>query len=483
MKQTTLTLVALLGLLLVAAGLGLFAYFGVHEKDARESKQKAAEQALFPQPAAHNEKPAQPNFTRLTIRAKGDTTVLERGPKGEWEIVSPIRAAADKLTLDALVSQLQTAKIKDVIEQNADPAALERYGLAKPRFSVTAVTTQPGAQPVELVLHGGVENSFDGSIFVRRGDEPKVSSAPGGLRWALEKSTYELRDKQVLAVDEPKVSQLELKTSKRSLLLERTGKKSWRLVQPMAMTADTSTVEAMLASLRNERALAFPEDSPAARGTYGLETPRLEATVTLEGGEKIRLRFSLENADGPGKAYALREEAAGATLAEITPACAVALDKEPLDLRDRSVLAFDKEAVAKVRFRLADGSELVVERAGADGGSTESWQVLSPVAGKARAFKITAILWALGSLRAARFGEERPADWSRYGITSKSRAITLLDASGKELSRLTLGQKTETDTVYVRGNREIVIEADVSRLSELPSSVADLLEGAAADGG
>ncbi|MHB8872528.1 MAG: DUF4340 domain-containing protein [Myxococcaceae bacterium] len=484
------TLALLAGFGVLAGGLGLYAFYGIAEKDKAESARKEAEDHLFAPPAGDKGEDggalAPVVFTRISVTAKGETTVLEKTAGAEWVITSPVNAPADKLTVDGLVSQLQTAKFKDQIDEAPDDAALLKYGLKQPQFTVSAEAYVPNAQgggaddPArrrDVTLLGGIENTFDGSVYLQRKGQKPVYSAEGGVRWSLEKSTYELRSKELVSFDEPKVKALEVKGRLGHYAVARDEKKAWQLTVPLSTAADGASLVWMLGALKSERVLSFPADTPEARVAFGLEAPIWDATFTLESGETVRLRVS----EGAGKTYALREgPGASAALAEVSPAAAALLDKSPAELKDKSVLSFKREEVARISFRLADGRELSVhKRPPPDGGgSNDDWDVVAPQPGPAKKWKLSSILWSLGALRAGAFGEENPKDWAKYGITAKSRQVGLADAEGRELARLTLGSDVEGKPgfIWVRGTRPQVLEADSSRLTELPQSLADVLD-------
>jgi len=496
------SLLTLLGFTVAAAAVGLYAYFGVLKADEAEEQRKEASDKLFSMgtAAARPEDGGagpEPEFTRVTVRAKGDTTVVEKQPDGTWRVTAPVKAAADQYVLDSLVGQLRDGKVDEKIEEKPSDEDLARYGLKEPHWTVEATALvpdpkDPSAPKVTrtLKLEGGVENTFNGSVYLRRDSDPAVYSASGGLRFSLERSAYDLRDKQVLALDEPKVQRIEVQRAGGGFSLERApeGGTAWRLVKPREMDADGQTVINLLGQLKSERANAFLADSPEVRRKDGLESPALDATFTLYGGEKVRIRFSKVSAGGTDQHYALREDLGGAVLAEMNATAMSHLDKSADDLRDKTVLQFKRDEVAELLFTPQGGGAAIrlarALPAGTDAGtpSAESWEVVEPEHGPAKAWKVSSNLWTLSSLQATAFVEESPKSWEKYGITEKSRQVVLLGEGGKPLTTLTVGSevKGKPTSLYVRGTRNVALEMDSARLTDLPQKVDDVLDRPAA---
>lgn len=474
-------LILLASLSIVAAGLGLYAYFGVMKTEERETQRKELAEKIFPGAPAGAKgpdggAPADPIFTSIEIKAKGDATSLEKTESG-WRITAPVSSPADSYAVDQVLGQLRGGKLKAIVEENPADADLVKYGLKEPKFSVTAFASAPNA--TKIALFGGIENPFDGTVYVRREGDKAVHVVDGAVRFALEKSTFDLRDKDVVAVDEPKLQRVDVKARARAYSLERNSDKTWRLVAPKDLPADTSAVTSMLSGLRGAKALAFLPDSARERARLGFDAPSVDATFVLSDGGKIRIRLVAASADGGGNAYALREDGPSSVLAEIPTSPIADLDKNPIDLRDRSVLTFKQDQVAKIVFTPGGSAkEIVVEKIGADGGDSEEWRVAAPEKGPAKRWKISSLLYSLASLKAARVVDDAPGDFAKYGISASSRGVRLLDAAGKELARLEAGKaaKDNAEAVYLRGSRNQVLQMDSTKLSDLPTQVDDVIE-------
>jgi Domain of unknown function (DUF4340) len=477
MSQTRSTLLTLAALTVAAAGVGLYAWRGVYTTDQAEAEARAQRLALLSarpsgaQKTSSDAGTAPLEFARLTVTLEDQVTVLEKDADGTWNLVEPVSARADQAVVTGLLSQLRAARFKSVIDEHPDQAALKTFGLDRPRFSVQALVAGE-SEARTLKLEGGLENTFDGSSFVRRDGQDPVYSAEGALRYALAKTTFDLRDKQVLALEEAQLKRLAVKAQGGGWTLERDDRGRWALTRPFADLAEPSQVSSLLSACNGERAQAFPAD---AKGLMPLFAhPAVEALASLKDGTTVHLALARPPGDAGDRWYALREDADGRVVAEVGPS-ADHFERPAAELKDRSVMRFEREAVGRIALHSAAGEVLLVREASDAGADT--WEVAAPRAGKARSFKVTAILWTMQGLKANPWGEEHPRDWGRYGVDARSRWLSLQDASGTELARLTLGKPGPAPgTVYVRGTQPQVARVESARLDELPFAVADVLD-------
>src|SRR5215472_15006274 len=105
-------------LLVLAAGLGSYAYFVVSKKDvtadstAKHPKLVTADSAKVTELEIHS--------------AAGDTTTLKKSGT-TWQITSPVQADADTPTVDSLVSSLTSLESQRTVDDH--PASLAPFGL------------------------------------------------------------------------------------------------------------------------------------------------------------------------------------------------------------------------------------------------------------------------------------------------------------------------------------------------------------------
>ena len=130
---------------------------------------------------------------------KGEVSTLKKD-NGSWQLVAPVAAKADETEASAIANALGQVEIVRVIDEN--PADLKDYGLAAPRIAIDFKAA--GDKDYRRLLIG--EKSPTGAdLFAKRNDEKKVFLIPAAQESTLNRSTFDLRDKTVLAFERDKV--------------------------------------------------------------------------------------------------------------------------------------------------------------------------------------------------------------------------------------------------------------------------------------
>ncbi|QRK05152.1 DUF4340 domain-containing protein [Archangium violaceum] len=490
MNASQKNLVTLLAATVVAGGLGLYAYFGVMKPEEEEVQRKQAEATLFPvnAPEAGGTDGGAPpalRFTWVSVELPHSKTEMEL-QEGVWRVTSPVSALAEKTQVDNLIGELAAAKFKATIEENPTDADLERYGLKPPRATVTARAYVPDAQgggkddpsrQHSVTFYLGIENRFDGTAYLRREGDPRVYSAGGALRFALQKTTAEWRDRQVFPLEESSLLRIEVKASRNAFTLERaTTDKPWQLTQPLALRAAPQRVARMVSDLRFRRILSFPRpEEGEEKARKAMEQPLVDATFVPKIGTPLRLRLAEVPLAGAKQTFAMTEWGSEVMLGVVDRGTINDLDVPPLDFKDKKVLAVQARDVRGLIVHPAAGGETLTLVKVPD---TQRWEVEAPLHGLAREFKVASLLNSLEKLEAAAITEANPKNWARYGISDTSRGVSLMDGGGQLIARLRIGNpvKGNPQRVWARGSSEDVLELDKSALDALPLTLTDLLD-------
>ncbi|HVP59700.1 MAG TPA: DUF4340 domain-containing protein [Myxococcaceae bacterium] len=473
MSARSKNLWTLLGAAVVAAALGLYAYFGVMRQDEREQEKKLAAERLV-QPVSRPDGGTElVRYDRLLVKANGDTTELGRLPDQSWVINRPLKAAATVRTAEDIIGTLQYSRVKGTVEEHPSPEDLKRFGLAPPAVEVTA--SADGVPP--LTLRIGAANPFNDTVYVQREGDPKVYAMDRVARTSLEQGTFDLRDKEVVGVRDLGVTRIDVHGRKHSWTVARAPGQPYGFSRPAAEPADTAAISAWLSELHGFKATHFIDDSPAERKRTGVEKPEVEAVFERGTTETVHVRVAGGKTDS-GPAYVLREDQFGVTLAEVPRGAIATLDKSPAELRERNVVRVKPEDVARIRLSSGDGA-LVLERERPVDGGPESWHLRSPREALADGFKVSSLLYALTSLRAEATDEKLPTDPGKTGLGPGARTVTLEGSTGNALAKLVVGGTSSKPAgTFVRDDRGQVVIVPQDRIKALPRRAEDLLPAA-----
>ncbi len=460
----------------LALGLGAYAWRFVFKADEAAAVKQAHDNRLI-SPFRLDEQRADGGwppfrYVALTVTVGQVRTTLERRAEGWW-LTSPVVAPASKTAIESVVSHLEDTKLVATLEEAPDAATLAKYGLDGPAFSVVA-TAEIGRETRTVRLFGGVENSFDGTVYVRRGDDPTVYSTPGEVRAALARTPDDLRERRVFTVREVDVVRITTRTPDGGSVIERDAQGVWTIAAPFRAPADLQAVVERIGTAGSEKARAFPSDGVEVRRALGFDAPAVDTTLDLADETTVRLRVCRVSTDGGDTWFGLREDEDGAQLAALGPGIA-AYGQDAAELVDRKPLRFDAAAVMRVVLRVGTGPELVLER---ETSAPAEWRVVVPRRAKAKGSVVVGALNKLASLRALKLGEAHPADWGRFGLVSPSRSVSLFGAGGQSLGQLTLGAPVadQPGLFYLRGRLDQVLLADGNDFKGVPFTLAELLD-------
>src|SRR5690606_8129971 len=252
-------------LLLLAVALGLGAYIYFVEMKREPSDAEPPKDRVFAGLDAGT-------INALTLRAtSGDVTTVEREGAG-WRITAPIQARADGAEVSSLTSNLESLDVSRAVDEA--PADLATFGLAEPRMSV-AFTTENATQTLLL----GDRTATGGDIYAKLDGQSRVFLIPSWLETSLDRTTFQLRDKAIVAVDRAQVDSISIIGAPGTIELAKEGDR-WSLEQPISARADSSAVDTLLTRLTTGQLQAVVAEEPATLDVYGLEPAR--TTVTLK---------------------------------------------------------------------------------------------------------------------------------------------------------------------------------------------------------
>ena len=251
------------------------------------------------------------------------------------------------------------------------------------------------------------------------------------------------------------VKSVALTTPQQTLTLEHrgTGDDGWRLITPLAVLAEGTTVESMVKAAVDLRTTgrvggAGPDDdgthpaaTPADLSLFGLAPPRYTLTLTDPNGQSQTLLVGKKNAFD-GSLYVKRADQTEVAL--VPSAFAYQLDQDLYKLRDKRPFTFDNNAVKTLEVTPRHGTAYRIERRGAD-----AFALTAPLQAAADEAFVSVLLTSLTSMRASHFVAEDASkvDLGHYGLADPTVRATLTLQDGTQVA-LSLGDIAVAGTTH-----------------------------------
>lgn len=434
-------------LVVILVLLGVYFYF--YEVKTGREKAKAKEEAkkivVF--------KPE--HVEELVLKTEEKLILLHR-EEDQWMIKEPVVAKGDNDSIGAALITLAKAETERTV--NEKPENLQVYGLDKPSMEI--IIKEKNHPPLDTIFLGS-KNPTEYYVYMKMAKSSAVMLTSSGLKDQLDKDVYHYRDKTLLDIDVEDVNRLSIKYKGMKADLEKDIEGDWRIIGPIQATADGGIIRRLMYSLKNSRINAFVDESPNGLKKYGLDSPDME--VFFSGKNKSLLKSLL---------IGIRAETDGDFYAKWKNAVTVFLIPEDFskdypntlfDLRDKTVLDFEKEEVVRIELKYPDEEMVVVSD------EENQWNMIKPLKVKADEFAVSDLLWALLDIQADGFVNGSTEDIESYGLKKPYVEANVWEKGKKNPIQLFIGKKTEGEKHYYAGTN---LEKAVYKLS--PEVLKDL---------
>jgi len=389
----------------------------------------------------------QNEVTAFSIR-RGDRVISASKREGRWQMTQPVEDRGDEKEITSLLGNITRARIERTLEVKEEN--LGDFGLQDPAIVLT-VHLEEKDKPFTLEVGSTTPTLF--SVYARRPGEDTILLAPSTVKTSLEKKSFTFRSKVPLFFDQDKVRAVSLRADSLHVRLERQEEKEWQITSPIKVRADSGKVADLIRSLTEEQIEAFLDQPPANLKKIGLNPPRGEIRLTLEGGAEATLQLGSRKKGGT--VYARRH--GDQAVLELKGDFWKALPKHVADLRDRTLLALDRETVGQIELTSPKGQTVLKK---VDG----HWRILQPQEGLADQRLIEDLLWGLDGARIKEFVVDHAKNLKPYGLDAPPVTIRLLDETENVLTSLALNRAVKREGAYARvgdGHAVYLVESDL----------------------
>jgi hypothetical protein len=334
------------------------------------------------------------------MELKRPDSVVKAQREGEsWQLVTPVKAKAERGPVEETITTIVTAKMDREID--AAPKSLTEFGLDAPAAEVD-LTLKDGKHVVLLL---GGKSPTGVWVYAKERDKPSVFVVGESVLRDATRPAADFRDKTVLAFSRADVTGMEIATDGETIAIEPDGQK-WKITRPSLRAADGDAVSDLLEKLGAAKVKEFVAEAPKSLAPYGLDRPlRL---VVFVGKEKDRASKTIlfGRVDEAKKGiYAMREGEASVLL--VPDDVWRAVPQNVATLRDKTVVAFERDKVTRFDIEGPKGQVTVAR-------DKDGWKITAPEALAADQVEAGAVLTRLQGLRAQGFLSDDASGIPRY---------------------------------------------------------------------
>lgn len=238
---------------------------------------------------------------------------------------------------------------------------------------------------------------------------------------AEEEKKQEEAEKQIFSIDWEKLEGIKLTNAHGTFLVEKreaeaeegspagARKSEWHISEPLQADADDTAINGMVNNLKGVKLEQVVTESPESLEYYGLKEPELRIALQVAGGVEAP-RPLLVGAKSPigSNSYAMWEGDEKVLLlsTHLNPQ----FDKGLYDLRHKTIFAFKREDVERLRILRSGDPEMELAKEG------DRWEIVLPFRARASETEVDQILNKLTTLKAEKFVDEAPKDLADYGL-------------------------------------------------------------------
>jgi hypothetical protein len=438
-------------LIVVLIGLGSYIYFVTWRQDdsgGAGAKQEKVFAGL-----------ATDKIDQLTVKSEsGDTSTVKKDADG-WRMTAPMDLHASEADITSVTAALGQLEVTRVIDEN--PTNLKEYGLDTPQIQIDFKASDGKSGK----LFVGEKNATGSSLYAKRNDEKRVFLVAQYQETALNKSTFDLRDKSVMNIKHDKIDGMESLVDGKSVQFAKSGS-DWKMVKPLAARADFSAVEGVLGRVEGAqmKSVVTSTATPADLKTYGFDKP---AVTIMTNAGSAKATFEIGGKASDDTVYA--RDAGTSTVVTVEKALLDDLKKGRDDYRRHDV--FESRAFSVTHIEITRGSQkLVLDRVkGKDETTADSWKRSSPNPGDADKEKVNKALADMADINVSTFLDST----AKTGLDQPAMIIDSKFDDGKKEEKITFG-KNAADVFASRPDEPGALKVDATKYNDFVKELDEI---------
>ena len=263
-----------------------------------------------------------------------------------------------------------------------------------------------------------------------------------------------------LATDD--IEELQIRNaSGESTRVQRAGEE-WQLVEPVKAEADNGVVGTVTSNIGTLEVQRVVDENPTDLKQYGLEPARIEIAFRLKGQKEMQRLLVGDKTPAGGDLFAKRGDENRVIL--VASFLDSIFNKTPFELRDKIVLAFDRDKAEGVEV-VSGAMATQFARNGTD------WRIVRPVTIRADYALAEGLLTRLSSTNMLAVVAE-DGDLAMYGLDRPSATATVVIGSSR--ASLLIGRMVEGGGYYAKdANRPMVFTVEQALVTDLTKDIGE----------
>ena len=276
------------------------------------------------------------------------------------------------------------------------------------------------------------------------------------------------KTEKVWTMDADKVEELEVKASNgdRTTLKKNGG--TWQITAPKPADADQSAASSMASSLASLESTKTVDEKPASVKAFELDPPNVSVRVRLAGEKDFReVDFGTKTPTGTDLYARVQGQPKVFLVGSYLDG---QLNRTTFDLRDKSVLKFDRTKVDSLELKPSGAPDVSLTKK-----TSDEWRLATPVAAKADFSVVDGVLSKISQAQMKSIVEEgdAAATLKKYGLDAPQ--VQAIIGAGSTRATLALGGKAPDGNLYARDlTRPMVFEVEPSLLDDLKKKPDDV---------
>jgi len=217
------------------------------------------------------------------IRLRAKETRWEASKKEEdWFFKEPVNALAKKSDIDDIISSLSNLKAKEFVSEEKKKEEIEKHGLDKAEYEITLSMPLTNKE-MTFVLH-----KEEHKVYAATSLSSKIIEVEDSILSDLEKTSEELREKEVADFYAWEVDKVHLKRGELEINVFKDQEDKWHFDSPEKDEADGEKIRNFVRKMESLEAEEFI-DPPFELKDHGLDKPQAEIKIwTKDDEEKVK---------------------------------------------------------------------------------------------------------------------------------------------------------------------------------------------------